>query len=86
MRAFEDPSLLAALSENACWVVDLIDGTGNFVAGRPEYAVMVALLRDGEPAAGWILVPETGRRYFAERGSGAFRDGARIPRSPHRRR
>ncbi|MGW4368016.1 inositol monophosphatase family protein [Nocardia takedensis] len=73
-----DPSLLAALHENACWVVDPIDGTGNFVAGSPEYAVMVALLRDGEPTAGWIVVPETGQWYVTERGSGAFRGSSRI--------
>ncbi len=41
---------------------------------------MVALLRNGEPAAGWILLPESGQLYVAERGSGAFRDGARIRR------
>ena len=74
----ESPSLLQALSEKSCWVVDPIDGTSNFVAGRKEYAVMAALLRTGEPVAGWILLPEAGQCYAAERGSGALRDGVRI--------
>ncbi|WP_280433843.1 inositol monophosphatase family protein [Nocardia carnea] len=78
--AAEDPSRLSALSARSCWVVDPIDGTSNFVAGRREYAVMVALLRNGAPVAGWILVPEAGQLYVAEHGSGAFRNGAPIRR------
>ncbi|MGW5228651.1 inositol monophosphatase family protein [Nocardia niigatensis] len=78
----EDPSLLAALGKQACWLVDPIDGTSNFVAGRGEYAVMAALLRSGKPVAGWIILPETGERYVAERGSGAFRSGIRLWRPP----
>ncbi|MEU1204033.1 inositol monophosphatase family protein [Nocardia sp. NPDC005825] len=80
--AAEDPSLLAELGKQACWLVDPIDGTSNFVAGRSEYAVMAALLRNGQPEAGWIILPESGRRYVAERGSGAFRDGVRLHRPP----
>ena len=75
----DDPGGLAALGENLCWIVDPVDGTSNFVAGRPEYAVMAALLRKGEPAVGWIVLPEAGQLYVAERGSGAFRNGTRIP-------
>ncbi|NKY60920.1 inositol monophosphatase family protein [Nocardia flavorosea] len=44
--AAEDPSCLSALSAQSCWVVDPIDGTSNFVAGRREYAVMVAGVRE----------------------------------------
>ncbi|MGV9925497.1 inositol monophosphatase family protein [Nocardia rhamnosiphila] len=73
-----DPALLSALGERECWLVDPIDGTSNFVSGRQEYAVMVALLRKGAPVAGWILLPESGQVYAGEQGSGAFRDGARI--------
>ncbi|WP_370123998.1 inositol monophosphatase [Streptacidiphilus sp. MAP12-33] len=78
-----DPSLPRALVESpAAWVVDPIDGTGNFVAGRPEFAVMAALVRDGETVAAWILRPVSGTAYVAERGSGAWRDGTRLRREP----
>jgi fructose-1,6-bisphosphatase/inositol monophosphatase family enzyme len=78
-----DPTLPRALTESpAAWVVDPIDGTGNFVAGRPEFAVMAALVRDGETIAAWILRPVDGTAYVAERGSGAWRDGTRLLRSP----
>ncbi len=80
----ENVSLLSALGEKACWLVDPIDGTSNFVAGRREYAVMAALLENAEPVAGWIVVPETKQVYVAKRGSGAYRNGIRIrrPASP----
>lgn len=78
--AAADPSVLSALGATACWLVDPVDGTSNFVAGRPEYAVMAALLRNGEPAAGWIVLPESGQLYVGEQGSGAFRDDVRIRR------
>ncbi|MGN2640497.1 inositol monophosphatase family protein [Nocardia takedensis] len=81
----EDPGLIFALeTAEKCWVVDPIDGTTNFVAGRPEYAVMAALVRAGEPVAGWIVVPETGQVYVAEHGAGTFRDGIRVLRSAPR--
>ncbi|MET7770195.1 inositol monophosphatase family protein [Nocardia sp. NPDC005366] len=81
--ATDDPSLLAAVgTAEMCWLVDPIDGTANFAAGRPEYTVIVALICAGEPVAGWIFVPETGQIYVAEQGSGAFRDDTQIKRAP----
>lgn len=39
------------------WVIDPIDGTSAFAVGEPEFALMVALVEDGKPAAGWIVAP-----------------------------
>jgi fructose-1,6-bisphosphatase/inositol monophosphatase family enzyme len=78
-----DPGLVAALREApAAWVVDPLDGTANFVAGRREYAVMAALVRGGETVAGWIVRPADGSVYIAEKGGGAWRDGVRLHRAP----
>ncbi|WP_217370812.1 inositol monophosphatase family protein [Nonomuraea antri] len=78
-----DPGLVGALSEApAAWLVDPLDGTANFVAGSPDYAVMAALVRDGETVAAWIVQPGEDRAYVAERGSGAWRDGVRVRREP----
>ena len=78
-----DPSLVKALcTEPAVWLVDPLDGTGNFVAGKSDYAVMVALVRKGEAVAGWIWQPVPGIAYAAERGSGAWRNGERLRRAP----
>ncbi len=77
-----DPGLLGAVSAEQSWVVDPLDGTANFVAGSPEWAVMVALLRRGRPVASWIWRPCDNLLYEAERGAGAFRNGQplRAPR------
>ncbi|WP_329561825.1 inositol monophosphatase family protein [Kitasatospora sp. NBC_01266] len=78
-----DPGLAAALREApAAWLVDPLDGTANFVAGRPHYAVMAALVRAGEAVASWIVQPATGHVYRAEQGAGAWRDGVRLRRAP----
>ena len=75
----EDPGILAELERpGAVWVVDPIDGTANFAEGDPRFAVMVALVRNGETAAGWIYHPVSGSMSVAERGTGAWRDGARL--------
>ncbi|WP_280724159.1 inositol monophosphatase [Kitasatospora sp. MAA4] len=77
-----DPSLARALhTEPACWLVDPVDGTANFVAGRPDFAVMVSLIRDGEAVAAWIWQPMTRTAYAAELGAGAWRDGRRLTRA-----
>ncbi|MFO1260148.1 MAG: inositol monophosphatase family protein [Sphingomonadaceae bacterium] len=73
-----DPSLLAALSNDLCWIIDPIDGTGNFAAERAPFGVMVALTERGETIAGWIYDPLTGRLCHSERGKGATINGERI--------
>jgi fructose-1,6-bisphosphatase/inositol monophosphatase family enzyme len=64
--------------DGAVWLVDPVDGTSNFAAGREPFAVMVALVRDGVTAAGWILDVVGDTMAVAERGSGAFVDGERV--------
>ncbi|WP_156678789.1 inositol monophosphatase family protein [Sphingomonas profundi] len=73
-----DATLLDRIDEGAVWIIDPIDGTFNFAAGRPPFAIMVALLRDGAREAGWILDPLSGRMCHAARGLGAWIDGDRV--------
>jgi myo-inositol-1(or 4)-monophosphatase len=56
------------------WVVDPIDGTVNFVYGIPSYAVSIAAVQ-GESVAGVVVNVQSGERYTATRGGGAFLDG-----------
>jgi myo-inositol-1(or 4)-monophosphatase len=60
------------------WVLDPIDGTSNFAAGSPLYAIMIGLLQDGEPVAGGVALPSLSETYLAERGGGLFRNGTRL--------
>jgi len=60
------------------WIIDPIDGTRNFSRGVPIWATLLALERDGELVCGVVSAPALGRRWWAARGEGAFRDGERI--------
>jgi histidinol-phosphatase len=60
------------------WIVDPIDGTKNFSRGIPIWATLIALERDGEVALGVASAPALRRRWWAERGAGAFADGEAI--------
>ena len=62
----------------AVWIVDPVDGTNNFAAGKTPFCVMVALVRDGVPTAAWILDVVGDHLTVAEAGSGAYRDGIRV--------
>lgn len=73
-----NPSILDRLDEGSVWLIDPLDGTGNFVAGETPFAVMVALLVSGETVAAWMLDPVTDRLAAAESGGGAYMDEARI--------
>ncbi|WP_404335537.1 inositol monophosphatase family protein [Sphingomonas sp. MMS12-HWE2-04] len=73
-----DPSLLDNLAHGSAWIVDPIDGTGNYAAGRPPFALMAALVEDGEAVASCIFDPLSGRLAAAEHNCGAWLDGTRI--------
>ena len=70
--AHADPALLDRLGDATCWIVDPLDGTNNFAAGKPPFGVMVALAEAGETIAGWIYDPLSGRLVHAHRGGGAW--------------
>jgi fructose-1,6-bisphosphatase/inositol monophosphatase family enzyme len=77
-----DPALIHGVTDGLCWIVDPLDGTGNFAAGRTPFATMVALAEGGVIQAGWILDPVTRRMCHAARGEGAFIDNHRVVAKP----
>jgi histidinol-phosphatase len=60
------------------WIVDPIDGTRNYSRGVPVWATLIALEEGGEPTIGVVSAPALGRRWWAERGRGAFVNGERM--------
>lgn len=60
------------------WIVDPLDGTTNFLHGIPQFAVSIALERNGEIVAGVIFNPATDELFTAERGGGAFLNDRRL--------
>jgi fructose-1,6-bisphosphatase/inositol monophosphatase family enzyme len=73
-----DPGLLQRLGEQLCWIVDPLDGTNNFAAGKPPFGILVALAERGETIVGWIFDCLSGRFCHAQRGGGAFVEGERV--------
>ena len=73
-----DPAILDRAGEGLNWIIDPIDGTGNFAAGNPPFGIMVALADAGTTLAGWILDPLTGRLCHALLGGGSHIDGQAV--------
>ncbi|MBC2651529.1 inositol monophosphatase [Novosphingobium flavum] len=70
-----DPSLLDDLATKLCWIVDPLDGTANYAAGKVPFGIMIGLASAGEILGGWMLDPVTQRMCGAELGHGARIDG-----------
>lgn len=60
------------------WVVDPVDGTSNFAAGLPYWAVAVALCHGGVPVLGIVDAPDLDSRWVAVRGEPCLRDGTPV--------
>ncbi|WP_336966032.1 inositol monophosphatase family protein [Sphingobium aquiterrae] len=73
-----DPSILDDAGIGLKWIIDPVDGTGNFAAGHPPFGIIVALVDNGMPLAGWIFDPLSGRVCHAARGGGAFVDEGQV--------
>jgi 3'(2'), 5'-bisphosphate nucleotidase len=78
-KAFPDHTILTEESgldgpadARFIWVVDPIDGTKAYAAGKSGYSVMIGLLENGVPCAGAVVDPVEGHLYEAVRGEGAY--------------
>ncbi|MFV0625688.1 3'(2'),5'-bisphosphate nucleotidase CysQ [Sphingomonas sp. ac-8] len=71
----DDP---ARLARRRVWIVDPIDGTRDYIRGRPGWAVSVALVEDGQPVLGVLDAPARHERWRAAAGEGAWRNGVRL--------
>lgn len=76
--AATDQSLLSGLSDQQAWIIDPIDGTGNFASGKPPFGVIIALSEANETVAGWLYDPLTDRICFAAKGWGAHINGDKL--------
>lgn len=73
--AAADPTVLDRLGRSLSWIIDPLDGTGNFAAGDGPFGMLVALADGAVPFGGWIYDPRARRFCSAFRGEGAFIDG-----------
>jgi len=51
---------------DACWIVDPVDGTKEFIKRNGEFTVNIALVTKGVPQLGVIYVPDSKTLYFAD--------------------
>jgi len=75
--AHADSSIFSRLSSD-CWIVDPLDGTNNFAAGKPPFGILIAMASGGETHTGWIYDCLSGRLCIAHKGKGAFIGGEKI--------
>jgi fructose-1,6-bisphosphatase/inositol monophosphatase family enzyme len=75
-----DPSLVDLIGRpgEACWIVDPLDGTANFAAGRDRYAIIVCLVNDRTTIGGWIFDVPNDRMAATEKGQGVTLNGVAV--------
>ena len=71
----EDHDNLKRLKAARVWVIDPIDGTKEFIAGIPQFAVSVGLVVSGRPMLGVVYNPVEKELYRAVKGGGALLNG-----------
>jgi myo-inositol-1(or 4)-monophosphatase len=71
----DDPS---RLERRLVWIVDPIDGTRNYLAGKQDWCVSVALVENDSPILAALFAPSTDEFFFAARGQGASCNGAAL--------
>jgi myo-inositol-1(or 4)-monophosphatase len=70
------------LERRRVWIVDPIDGTRAYLAGRDDWSVSAALVEDGQSRLGVVFAPVTDEFFFSSRGEGAKRNGECIAVAP----
>ena len=60
------------------FIIDPIDGTTNFMHGIPQFAISIALEREGQLVSGVIYNPVTDDLFTAEKGHGAYLNDKRL--------
>jgi myo-inositol-1(or 4)-monophosphatase len=60
------------------WIVDSLDGTGNFADFNPFFSVCIALMNKNKLLLGAVYAPAIDEFYFAEKGKGAYLNGVKI--------
>lgn len=60
------------------WCLDPLDGTSNFAAGVPFFAISLALIIQGQPAIGLVYDPIRDECFSAKKGEGAWLNNKRL--------
>jgi myo-inositol-1(or 4)-monophosphatase len=66
-------------SDQPLWCVDPLDGTSNFAAGIPYFAISVALIEKGRVILGAVYDPVRDELFHADLASGAILNSVPLP-------
>ena len=66
------------LTRQRVWIVDPIDGTRAYLAGREDWSISAALVEEGRPRIAAVFAPATDEFFFAARNGGATRNNIAI--------
>jgi myo-inositol-1(or 4)-monophosphatase len=70
------------LGKKLVWIVDPIDGTRAYLAGRDDWCVSVALVEGASPVLAAVYAPASDEFFFAVRGQGARLNDAALHATP----
>jgi myo-inositol-1(or 4)-monophosphatase len=70
------------LGKKLVWIVDPIDGTRAYLAGRDDWCVSVALVEGASPVLAAVYAPASDEFFFAVRGQGAQLNDAALHATP----
>ncbi len=74
----EERGMVEGTDKTHTFIVDPLDGTTNFLHSIPQFAITIALQRDGQIVAGVTYNPIANEMFWAERGKGAFVNDRRL--------
>lgn len=83
-KLFPDHNILAEESGHKdkhseyTWIIDSLDGSGNYANGNPFFAVSIAIAKNNKIILGVISAPALGEVYCALKGMGATLNGRKI--------
>jgi len=74
----EEGGISAEGTSGRTWIIDPLDGTSNYLQHFPIWSISIGVKTGNEMTAGVVHEPLRDLFFTAERGSGAFRNGARM--------
>ena len=74
----EERGMVEGSDKTHTFIVDPLDGTTNFLHSIPQFAINIALERDGQVVASVTYNPVMNELFWAEKGKGAFLNDRRL--------
>jgi myo-inositol-1(or 4)-monophosphatase len=74
----EESGVVEGKDKTHVWHIDPLDGTTNFLHGIPQFAISIALEREGQLVAGLVYNPVNDEMFVAEKGQGAYLNNQRL--------